>query len=767
MAKNSKPKRSSRKRIAGRSSLPSKDEVLEFIRSAPDRVGKREIARAFSVKGGDRIALKNMLAEMADEGLISGRRKRISSAGDLPPVGVIRVTGRDEDGELIAEPESWDPSRADAPPQILVADDRGSRSPAIGVGDRVLARLGPAEQTPEGPSYLARPIRRLDKEHGSLLGIFRTLPDGSGVIDPIDRKQLKEWSVARNDTRDAENGELVRFELSRSGRYGIGRARVVARIGDPEAQGAVSLIAIHQHGLRDTFPEAVEREARALALPELRGREDLRGIPLVTIDPEDARDHDDAVWAGADDDPGNPDGFVVIVAIADVAWFVRSGSALDKEAQLRGNSVYFPDRVVPMLPEAISADLCSLREGEDRACIAIRMVFDGEGRKKSHRFVRGMMKSAARLSYPQAQSAIDGKPDDKSAPLLDSVLNPLWRAYHALAAARDKRAPLDLDLPERKIILDEDGKVADIVVPPRLEAHRLIEEFMIQANVCAAETLEARRSPLVYRVHDAPAPEKIEALSEFLDTIDLKLPKAGVLQPKHFNAILARTRDTELSELVSEVILRSQSQAEYAAANLGHFGLNLRRYAHFTSPIRRYADLLVHRGLVRALDLGEGGLSEAQIARLEEISESISKLERTAMAAERQTVDRLVADFLADRVGATFSARVSGVVRSGLFVRLEETGADGFVSASSIIGDFYRHDESMQALIGDRTGLGYRLGDTVTVRLVEAIPSAGALRFEMLSEPRRIKSGQRRGRPTKKPLKRSRRKPAGGRRRRQ
>jgi ribonuclease R len=523
-------------------------------------------------------------------------------------------------------------------------------------------------------------------------------------------------------------------------------ACVTERLGNPAAQQATSLIAVHAHGIPDTFPEAVLAEADAAKGAELERREDLRQVPLVTIDPTDARDHDDAVFAEADPDPRNKGGWVVIVAIADVASYVRPGSALDKEARKRGNSVYFPDRVVPMLPERISNDLCSLREDEPRPCLAVRMVFDQAGRKLGHRFVRALMRSAASLTYEQAQAAIDGRTDAQTAPLLDTVLRPLWGAYASLAVARNERGPLDLDLPERKILLDGEGRVREVVSPPRLDAHRLIEEFMIAANVAAAETLEAKRSPLIYRVHDASSKEKLAALDDFLATIGLKLPKSGTLKPGHFNRILAETRGTPTAELVGEVILRSQAQAQYSAGNFGHFGLNLRRYAHFTSPIRRYADLVVHRALVRGLGLGKDGLTDPEIAELDEIAQAISATERRAMAAERETADRLIAAYLADRIGATFAARVSGLVRTGLFVRLAETGADGFVPASSIGREYFYHDEAHQALVGENTGLAYRLGDPVEVRLVEAIPSAGALRFEMLSEGRSLGTKPKRGR---------------------
>ena len=437
-----------------------------------------------------------------------------------------------------------------------------------------------------------------------------------------------------------------------------------------------------------------------------------------------------------DDNSANPGGFVVIVAIADVAFYVRSGTAIDQEARLRGNSVYFPDRVVPMLPEKLSNDLCSLREGTLRPALAVRMVFDQTGKKRSHHFIRAMMRSAAKLSYGQAQAAIDGKPDAKTEPLLEPVLRPLWQAYSVLREARNRRAPLDLDLPERKIILDNQGLVSRIFVPERLDAHRLIEEFMIQANVSAAEALEEQKSPLIYRVHDSPSSEKLIALSEFLASLGIGASKTGWNRPGQFNRVLERVAGTEHEELLNEVVLRSQAQAEYSVANLGHFGLNLRRYAHFTSPIRRYADLIVHRALISAFMFGEGGLGAEEKVKLTAIAETISKSERKAMSAERETYDRLIAMHLAERVGEQFPGRISGVTRFGLFVKLYDTGADGFVPVASLGRDYYKHVEAAHALVGERTGESYRLGDKIEVRLVAANPAAGALRFEMLSDGR-------------------------------
>jgi len=732
-------------------SLPSKEEILEFIKSSTEKVGKREIARAFGIRGDARRDLKDLLADMSKEGLLTGSRKRgVRKRGTLPPVAVLEVTGRDAEGDLIAKPTVWNAEEGERP-AVLVLMGR-ARGPSadiqadIGMGDQVLAHITKlSEPDVEGFRFEASPIRRLPREQRRLLGIFRADRHGGGTIEPIDRKLLRSWSIKKGDEGKAKDGDLVRFDLVRRGRLHVPQARILESLGNPSDQRQISLIAIHTHGLPDDFSESLLHEVKDLTPPKLKERIDLRDLPLVTIDPPDARDHDDAVYAESDSDPKNKDGWVVIVAIADVAHYVRSGSKLDREAQIRGNSVYFPDRVVPMLPERISTDLCSLREGEDRPCLAVRMVVDAHGNKRSHTFLRAMMRSAAKLSYQEAQAAIDGKPSKKCKSLMEPVLEPLWGAYTALAKARDRREPLDLDLPERKIVLNDQGQVERVFVPERLTAHRLIEEFMIQANVAAAETLERRRTPLVYRIHDQPSQEKLKSLREFLDSLDMKLAPPGSLKPAHFNRILARAKTMPVPDVINEVVLRSQSQAEYNPENIGHFGLNLSRYAHFTSPIRRYADLLAHRALVRALRLGAGGLEDGEAARLAEIAKQISEAERRAMAAERETVDRLIAAHLADRIGATFMGRIAGVTRSGLFVRLKDSGADGFVPVSSMVGDFYRHLEAVHALVGQRSGATFSLGDPVEVRLVEAIPSAGALRFEMLSEGKKGKPSTVRG----------------------
>lgn len=727
--------------------LPSKDELVAFVEQHGGNAGTREIARAYGLKNADRAALKTMLRELAHEGRIEKYRKKMRRTGALPEVVLAHITGRDADGELIATPTDWDEEEHGPPPQIRVHVPRRARPAEIpGVGDRALLRTEEIEAE-DGLRHRGRPIKVIDRARHRVLGVFRALPDGGGRLVPVDKKSLgRELTIRADDTGEAREGDLVAVEVKRFGRFGQPNAKVKERLGSLASERAVSLIAIHAHGIPHVFPREVLEEAETARPAPLENREDWREVPFVTIDPVDAKDHDDAVFARADTSPDNRGGFVIDVAIADVAAYVRPGSALDRAALERGNSVYFPDRVVPMLPERISNDLCSLRPLEDRPALVARMVIDADGVKRSHTFHRVLMRSVARLHYGQAQAAVDGHPDEVTAPLMGLVLEPLWAAYAALKRARQERSPLDLELPERKILLKPDYTVERVIVPQRLDAHRLIEEFMILANVAAAETLERARTPLIYRVHDEPTLDKLSALRDFLATIDIALPKSGALRPAQFNRILARVKGRDVEALVNEVVLRSQAQAEYAAENYGHFGLNLRRYAHFTSPIRRYADLVVHRALIRARKLGRDGLSEStDTAALAEIAAKISAAERRAMAAERETVDRLIAHHLADRIGATFSGRVAGATRAGLFVKLDETGADGFVPAATLGRDYYRYDEKRHAMVGEATGESWRLGDSVTVKLVEAAPVAGALRFEIVSDGRIEPRGRTRG----------------------
>ena len=707
--------------------LPDRDTLLKYIRESGE-TDKAAIAKAFALKGEERRALRALLQALEADGTLGRRGRRgFAEAGALPEVGVVDVIDRDADGELRVRLTKGD----DAPLVTLAPARKDDVGAAPGIGDRLLVRFIKLET---GGSE-ARLIKSLGAGGQRVLGVIRKARHEVRV-EPVDRRAKDVLLLTDPQAQDLRDGDLVLAQATTAEtRYGPKRGKLLEVVGREDEPRAASLIAIHAHGIPTGFSPAAEAEAAAAQPPTLSGREDLREVPFITIDPADARDHDDAVYAQPDDDLKNPGGWIVWVAIADVAAYVRSGTALDETAREKSNSVYFPDRVEPMLPEVLSNGLCSLREGENRACMAVRMVFGADGRKRSHRFVRGLMRSAAKLSYEQAQACADGQPDEKTGPLAKSIIDPLWAAYACLKKGRNIRSPLAIESQERRIVINREGEVASITPRASLEAHKLIEEMMIQANVSAAETLEAKRTPLNYRIHDTPSPEKVQALVDFLQTLSIAWSKGEAPRTDRFNKLLDETRDTPNAEIVNEVVLRTQMQAIYSPENIGHFGLNLAKYAHFTSPIRRYADLIVHRGLIRALGLGDDGITDRDIGRLKDTAEAITFAERRAMAAERDATDRYVAAFLADRVGAEFPGRITGVTRFGLFVRLDETGADGLVPVSKLGGEYFVHDDRTHALVGERTGARWPLGMRVEVKLTEATPITGGLLFTMLSEP--------------------------------
>jgi ribonuclease R len=711
--------------------LPSRKQILDFIATSDQPAGKREIARAFGLRGQDKIDLKRLLNDMADEGLIDHSRGRaFHQAGGVPRVTVLRVSQVDDSGNVFAVPEQW---HAETPPPRLRVVERGRRS-ALGIGDRLLCRT---EEKGEG--WLAHPMKKLARAAELVLGVVRR--DGDRFwLSPVDKRERREFAI--HELKDAEAGDLVLCEVS--GRPPRVSARVDAVLGDPFAPRSFSLIAIHKHGLRAEFAQEAIDEAHRVAKQPLGEREDLTHVPIVAIDPEDARDHDDAIWAAADGEGG----WNVIVAIADVSFYVRPGGELDREARARGNSVYFPDRVVPMLPEELSADICSLKQGEDRAAMACHLKIGKDGALKDWRFSRAKVRIAANIAYEDAQAAIDAAQEetvDVSSPvcflppvegrvpqeLVDNALKPLWACWRALFAARRKRDPLELDLPERRVMLDEKGRIMSIAPRDRLDAHRLVEDYMIAANVAAARALEAKKAPVMYRVHEPPSREKLVALKDYLKTFGIEFALGQVIKPGTFNRILERVGDADGREEIMEQLLRTQMQARYAPERLGHFGLALPTYAHFTSPIRRYADLLVHRSLVDAYKLGEGGLPRGEEEKFEEIGEKISMLERRAMEAERDTIDRYVAAYLADQVGQLVECRITGVQPFGFFAAVEDLGGDGILFAKDLGTEYFRYDEGAKQLVGEATGETYRIGQRLTLRLAEANPVSGSLRFEL------------------------------------
>jgi ribonuclease R len=738
--------------------LPTREALLDYIARNPNNTSKREISRAFQITGDDRIYLKKLLRGLKDEGILQKSGKRFQEQGGLPSVAPLDITSRDRDGGLIAQPIEWDESHGEMP-IISVRVDKKAKSHTPGVGDRILARIAKLTlpKSKSGKTYYsARPIKTLSKRQDATLGILRIDDQGNGHVEPIQRRQ-RELMVENNDFKDAKNGDLIEVQETRGKRYGLNLARIIKALGSMESEKAISAIAIHEYEIPHIFPQTLLDEAERAQSPTPQSdskREDWRDLPLTTIDPRDAKDHDDAIFAEFDEDEDNQGGVILYVAIADVSYFVTANSALDKEAQKRGNSTYFPDQVVPMLPEKISNDLCSLREGEIRPALMAKMTFDKSGYKKHHSFHRVFMKNHIRLSYEEAQEAFDGNPNERAKPHMEQILTPLYAAYKILKKGRDAREPLELEVPERKIILDENGRVKSVIVPERLDAHKLVEECMIQANVAAAETLEQKRHTLIYRTHNGPSLDKLEILRTFLSSIDLKIGQSSTILPSLFNQILESQADSAHFELLNQVVLRAQSQAEYSPLNTGHFGLHLKRYAHFTSPIRRYADLVIHRALIDALNIGQEPTMDFEPANLEQIATQISQSERRSMAAERDTKDRLIAHYLSDKVGAEFNARINGVVGAGIFVTLSETGADGFIPVRQLGDEYFIFDDARHAMIGEQSSQGFQIGDRVLVRLMDVSPVSGSLEFEMLSEGKKFKTLPR-SRPIKARAKRN------------
>ncbi|WP_371431614.1 ribonuclease R family protein [Novosphingobium sp.] len=718
--------------------MPTRQQVLDFIARSDEPAGKREIARAFGLKGQEKIALKALLKDMAEEGLIDGNRTAFHRMGGVPRVTVLRVVDID-DGEAIAIPDSWHPDDGAPPPRVRLVEQRGKqRQQALRVGDRVLARTEEA-----GKGWIAHPMKKLPAQTDQMLGVVEIDGAGRGWLAPVDKRVRN--AVPISDLGQAEVGQLVLAEpAGRSPRSGL---KVTTVLGDPLAPRAFSLIAIHKHGIPFSFSEkAIEEAKLAAALPlSEEHREDLRHLPIVAIDPVDARDHDDAIWA----EPDGEGGFRALVAIADVSFYVRPGGAVDRDARKRGNSVYFPDRVVPMLPEVLSADVCSLKAGADRAAMACHMTIDAQGRVTSWRFTRALVRIAEVIAYEEAQRRIDA--DEAEAHLVN-----LWAAWRLLEKARKDRDPLELDLPERRVLLDEQGRIAEVALRERLDAHRVVEDFMVAANVAAAKALEAKVAPVVYRIHEPPTREKLLALKDYLATFDRKLALGQVITPSLFNRMLKDVTDEAEKALVMEAVLRSQTQAYYGPRNAGHFGLSLGSYAHFTSPIRRYSDLLVHRALVDAYDLEQprpqdhdlpptSGLADRDRNDLARVSEAISASERRAMEAERETIDRYVAAWLAGRVGEVFDTRITGVQKFGLFATIIGLGGDGLVPVSVLGAERFAYDEKAQVLEGESSGEQFAMGMILKLRLAEANPLTGALKFEPVDVAEGVSRIERRG----------------------
>lgn len=735
--------------------FPEEAQVLEFIRENPGRASKREITRAFQIKGEEKIKLKKLLRKMTLDGkLEKPHRSRLQISGELPPVLVVEIFSVDQHGDLTARPQNWENN--EQPPKILMyANDRRNK---LALGDHALVRLSPNKDKGE-TGYVAKVIRKLEKRQSTqIMGIFRSDDENIAFVNPTDKKDRNQYIIPKIDWNDAKDGELVLIQLKpghqRSRHMKAKPAKVIKSFGSIDDARSISLIAIVSLGIATEFPDDVLAEAKNSEEPVLGDRKDLRHIPLITVDPSDARDHDDAIWAEMDMEPSNEGGCHIIIAIADVAHYVRSGSALDREAAKRGNSTYFPDRVVPMLPESLSNGLCSLHENEDRYTMAVHIWFDKRGKKIRHKFVRGLMRSHASLSYEEFQNAHEGIVSKRAEPILNTVIQPLYQAYDILSKGRDFREPLELSVPEKKIILDDEGHIKEIKERFSLTAHRLVEEFMIQANVAAAEQLESKQTACMYRIHEQPSLEKIENLRTFIESLDYTFSKGQVVKPKIFNNLLCKVKNTAHENVINTIILRTQMQAQYSPENQGHFGLSLTRYAHFTSPIRRYADVLVHRALIKALKLGKDGISNYDVGNMVDTAEHISNSERNSMIAERQSTERYIANYMSNKIDDEFEGKINGVHKAGLFITLNQSGGEGFIPISSLYGDYFHYDKEHHLLEGEHSHIILQLGDAVTVRLKEANPVSGGLIFELLHDklskhkPRNA-SGKKNRRPRK------------------
>ena len=560
-----------------------------------------------------------------------------------------------------------------------------------------------------------------DRRH---VGVFRE-ESGQHLVRLAEKGGRRSVAVPHKHINGASSGDLVLVERL-PGRSK--QAKVVERLGNEGQKLSPSLIALKANGIPHEFPAAIFADARDAVRSAAPAGDDLTRIPFLTIDPSDARDRDDAVCAEPDGNPANPGGHIVWVAIADVSRLVEAGSELDREARLRGNSTYFPDMTVPMLPPELCENACSINAGFERQCIVVRIAVDREGKRLSHEFRRGRIRSRAALDYVRAQSIADGEYRPKLEELRQ-LIGRLWDAYAALKVEREQRSPLNLDIPERRISLAQSGGVKAIMKEERLDSHRLIEEFMILANVCAAETLLQAKFLSLRRVHEDPVGERIAELARTAVASGLPFAHGNRTTTRRLNELLERAERAECSDHVCLAVLRSLNLARYSTAPAGHFGLNLPNYVHFTSPIRRYADLVVHRMLIRVAGMGPDGISDREIKALDGIAGHISMTERRSASAEREAHARFAADYLSGKVGAEFEAMVTGVARHGIFVRLDGIGAEGIIRRAALgLGrQRFNRDAGILSIAG--SGKSYRAGMRLRVRLAGAEAFSGSVEF--------------------------------------
>lgn len=728
--------------------MPSQADLYDYIAEFETGVTKRMLADAFNLSADDKRQMRNMLKDMQNEGRIFRTRSGFwvaqsqNSEADgtvsmriltAEPLTAIVLDNDDEDEpDLSLDKEIQLLKKKEAVPVI----DPQARHRQLRKGDHILAHV---KSSAKGHSQ-AKVITRLNKSHASFMAIYRELSDG-GYLEPTKKGQRFEYQVSSDHKNGAEEGDLVKAEPLKGnysrGRSGARQAKIIKVLTldrDPLALNEIGLI---EHDIPQEFSDKVIADANKLGEVDDKKRIDMRHIPFVTIDGADAKDFDDAVFAEVD--PQNPDMFHILVGIADVSWYVRPNTALDNSALERGNSVYLPGTVVPMLPEVLSNGWCSLNPDEDRGALICELWVNKQGRMQDFKFHRGLIRSQARLTYKQVHQYLEGDAD-KLPPIqgVRDSINQLHSVWLLLNNERQHRGALALESTERKVIINDEGEIADIILAPHYESHEIIEELMILANVAAAKQLEksgfAKKKLCMYRVHDGPNNEKLNALNPLFQSLEIPATQFNDPEPGVLNKILNQAKAKKVGALVSTAILRCQSQAQYSPDNIGHYGLALNEYCHFTSPIRRYPDLLVHRALVTACNLGDGGLGEFT-RPFEELAEHCNMTERRATFCERDTLDRMTAQFLAPHQGAIFEAKVDGLNRAGVFITLEDTGASGFCPMSKLPFGRYIFDEALGAMIEAQSRKAYRLGDEINVKLIEISPAAGSMIFQIETAP--------------------------------
>lgn len=733
--------------------IPSREYIAEVLNGAPGPLNYDDLAFKLALTSDDdREALRRRLIAMERDGQLISNRKGGYAVIDKVDLIRGRIQGHKDGYGFLIPAEGGEDIYLYNRQMRLVFD-----------GDEVLVRVSGTDSRGRTEGVIVEVLAH--NTHQVVGKLVRE--KGVAFVRPDNARLLHDILIADDDMKGAADGQIVVVELTvQPGPRQLPHGRVMEVLGSEMAPGMEIDVAIRSHGIPHMWPAGVRREADVLPAEVLDAdkvsRVDVRHLPFVTIDGEDARDFDDAVYC----EPKKSGGWRLFVAIADVSHYVTVGSALDKEAIVRGNSVYFPDFVVPMLPEALSNGLCSLNPQVDRLCMVCEMTIASGGRISGYKFYEGVMHSHARLTYNQVGEALEGDKDARSTgrKIVDKLLGrkkvdtnllgavmpqvrELYKLYQALRVARDERGAIDFETVETRIQFNRDRKIERIVPVIRNDAHKLIEECMLAANVCAARFLEKHKLPGLYRVHKGPADQKLANLREFLGELGLNLPGLDAPTPADYQSVLKSIGGRPDAHLIQMVMLRSLSQAVYQPENGGHFGLGYTAYAHFTSPIRRYPDLLVHRAIrsvVRSTQEstqvervpGAGLLPKAKIypysvEDLLVLGEGCSVTERRADEATRDVMSWLKCEYLQDRVGESFEGVISGVTGFGLFVELKDLYTDGLVHVTSLPHDYYHHDAAHHRMVGERTRQVFQLGDELLVKVVRVDLDERKVDFEL------------------------------------